>query len=148
MPVPIDRSGEVIGNLTVIERVPPTTTTKSAHWRCRSECGRELVVSSTALNHKKERNQHCGCLGSRLVPGAKNLTPETRLLSQATRYELQATIDNDNLFEGKTLSALGTSKSFSRYPSRPAVSRGLKYLHFECKTTFRRTSTLKTISRS
>ena len=56
----IDITGERFGQLTAIERIPPTNGTRS-HWICKCDCGNVATVSISNL-----RNGHttsCGCVG-------------------------------------------------------------------------------------
>lgn len=57
----IDISNRLFGNLRVIEDVPkpPTTTQRGLHWRCRCECGNEVIVRGTDL--RSGNNPSCGC---------------------------------------------------------------------------------------
>jgi hypothetical protein len=59
MPAPIDRTGEVVGKLMVIERVPPTTSAKVPHRLCRCECGRELVRQVFCSKQAAHRHKKC-----------------------------------------------------------------------------------------
>lgn len=51
----IDLTGAVYGRLTVIAHVPP-----KYQWRCKCECGKEVIVSSNAMRTGKTKS--CGCL--------------------------------------------------------------------------------------
>ena len=51
-----DLTGQVFGKLTVLEYAE--TRNNRAHWRCRCECGNEIVVSAHSLHCGK---QSCGC---------------------------------------------------------------------------------------
>lgn len=51
--------GQVFGRLTALERVIHGTANK-AHFRCRCECGGELVVD--ACNLRAGHSRSCGCL--------------------------------------------------------------------------------------
>lgn len=57
MTAPRDRTGEVVGRLTLIRRVESNRFGHS-QWLCRCECGNEKVV--TAVNLKTTKS--CGCL--------------------------------------------------------------------------------------
>lgn len=57
-----DRTGQRSGFLVVISL--NRTDKKRAHWNCRCDCGKEVVVSATALQQQTTRS--CGCW-SRLV---------------------------------------------------------------------------------
>ena len=51
-------TGEKIGRLTVMERVPKAH--KNAYWKCKCECGNEVIVRGTILRYRP--TQSCGCL--------------------------------------------------------------------------------------
>jgi hypothetical protein len=58
----VDRVGQQIGRLTVLERVPTPDHIKqgnNAHWLCEYQCGTRLIVSSSNLS--KDSGQSCGC---------------------------------------------------------------------------------------
>src|SRR4026209_1473793 len=56
----IDMTGQVIGRLTVIERLPRVTRRGGVRWRCRCACGKEIRASGPALRSHHTRS--CGCL--------------------------------------------------------------------------------------
>src|SRR4026208_765775 len=55
-----DMTGQVIGRLTVIERLPRVTRRGGVRWRCRCACGKEIRASGPALRSHHTRS--CGCL--------------------------------------------------------------------------------------
>lgn len=54
----MDLAGQVFGRLTALE--PAENIGKSTAWRCRCECGKEVVVRTNSLASGKTRS--CGCL--------------------------------------------------------------------------------------
>lgn len=54
----IDMTGRRLGMLTVIERTEGPST-RNAYWRCRCDCGKEIVVTGSAL--RRRRHNSCGC---------------------------------------------------------------------------------------
>jgi hypothetical protein len=54
--------------LSVIEKVP--SKWKSALWRCRCACGREVIVSTVSL---KQGQKSCGCWKKDHIPNIKHL---------------------------------------------------------------------------
>jgi len=54
----IDMTGQKIGRLTVIERMPKAH--KNAYWKCRCDCGNETTVRGTLLRYGSVKS--CGCL--------------------------------------------------------------------------------------
>lgn len=57
MTAPRDRTGEVVGRLTLVRRVE-SNRFGHAQWLCRCECGNDTVVSTVNLKSVK----CCGCL--------------------------------------------------------------------------------------
>ena len=55
----VDLSGEQYGRLTVLDRGPDSPGGR-VRWRCRCECGSEVIASSTHL--RTGHTQSCGCL--------------------------------------------------------------------------------------
>lgn len=64
MPAPIDWTGHIFGKLTVLAIGEPVKVNKGRwnlrRWRCRCECGNEVVVRTTHLTNGNTRS--CGCL--------------------------------------------------------------------------------------
>ena len=62
-----DLKGRTFEKLVVIERVfgAPNQVGTFAMWRCRCECGGEIVVPSVSLTHGRSRS--CGCLQREVV---------------------------------------------------------------------------------
>lgn len=56
----IDLLGEKFGRLTVIERMP-NNKRKQAVWKCRCDCGKEVIV--TAGHLRSGHTNSCGCYG-------------------------------------------------------------------------------------
>lgn len=57
----IDLTNERFGKLKVLNRVyPKNLTKKHTYWKCRCECGKEIVTSSNHL--RTGHTQSCGCL--------------------------------------------------------------------------------------
>jgi hypothetical protein len=56
-----DLTGEKFGNLTVIGFADSSAgfQYKNAHWKCRCDCGKEVVFSSASL--RKGSHESCGC---------------------------------------------------------------------------------------
>ena len=54
----IDLTGQRFGRLTVVERVKSPYGT-NAFWRCRCDCGNEVVVIGTSL--RRGESKSCGC---------------------------------------------------------------------------------------
>lgn len=60
-----DLRGQNFGKLTVLYRVKPpehVKNKKTAYWKCKCNCGNEVIIISTSL--KDGRTQSCGCLKS------------------------------------------------------------------------------------
>lgn len=55
-----DMIGKKFGMLTVLEKLPERSKNGSIQWRCRCDCGKECIRSTTIL-HTKNRIQNCGC---------------------------------------------------------------------------------------
>lgn len=63
----IDMTGMVFGRLTVLERVGSVHYRDGQSvptWRCRCECGNELIVRGISLRNGSTRS--CGCLKEEL----------------------------------------------------------------------------------
>ena len=58
----IDLTGQRFGRLVVIEKAPPIGGVTNAIWRCRCDCGNDVIVRSTTL--RKGESQSCGCYRS------------------------------------------------------------------------------------
>ena len=61
----IDRSGTRNGRLLVLNRVPKPMHRKAIYatfWRCRCDCGKEVVVESTLLRGIGQTTLSCGCI--------------------------------------------------------------------------------------
>lgn len=68
----IDLTGQKFGRWTVLERAekPANSTSSSAFWKCRCDCGTEKIISGNVLRQGKSKS--CGCLNKE--PRAKDLT--------------------------------------------------------------------------
>ena len=62
------KPGDVFSRLTVIERAPTPEGKKGVFWRCRCECGNEVVVWGGSLPRGHTRS--CGCLKKNKTSGA------------------------------------------------------------------------------
>lgn len=58
----IDLTGQRFGRLTVIEKAPSVGKCTNARWRCKCDCGNEVVIRSTTL--RKGESKSCGCFRS------------------------------------------------------------------------------------
>ncbi|AOY60552.1 hypothetical protein B2D07_18935 [Desulfococcus multivorans] len=83
MPALKDETGNVYGRLTVIARAerPEGLKNTNAYWRCRCECGREVVVNGGDL--RRGNTSSCGCY-------QKDRTSETKSKSEVPLYGLCA----------------------------------------------------------
>ena len=54
----IDLTGQRFGRLTVIEKVSKNNESR-AYWRCRCDCGNEVISSEKDL--RTGHTQSCGC---------------------------------------------------------------------------------------
>jgi len=118
----IDLTGQHFGRLTVLERAGRIGT--NAAWRCRCECGKEIIVASNNL--KRGMVQSCGCLQSEL--GHKRIV---QMRAKALRDGT-----NMNIASKKTKSPFGVrgiSRSSSK--SKPFEAK----LFFRGKVVFRKT---------
>lgn len=52
--------GQRFGRLTVIEKMPPPKNRRGAYWKCRCDCGNEIVTRQ--YNLKCGDTKSCGCL--------------------------------------------------------------------------------------
>ena len=60
----IDETGHRYGRLLVLERYP-VKGVRYAFWKCRCDCGTEVVISGKSLREGVSRS--CGCLRSEVV---------------------------------------------------------------------------------
>lgn len=60
MPILEDISGEQFHKLTVLSRHPENNKFNQTMWLCKCECGREKIVSKSALHSATVRS--CGCI--------------------------------------------------------------------------------------
>lgn len=70
MPQPKLKPGEKYGKLQVVERVFPNHKEVHSRWRCRCECGTEIVILASALRRKWYPIGSCGC--ARITHGPKS----------------------------------------------------------------------------
>nr|DAP96422.1 MAG TPA: Acetone carboxylase alpha subunit [Caudoviricetes sp.] len=68
----MDLTGQRFGRLTAIEYLPSSGSRNGARWRCRCDCGREIVAASANL--KSGHTTSCGC-----ALAAAQQAPETRV---------------------------------------------------------------------
>ena len=61
----IDLAGQKFGRLTVIGIAEKATHGKTVKWLCKCECGKEVIVNSSALRH--DHTKSCGCLQSEVT---------------------------------------------------------------------------------
>lgn len=64
----IDLTGQTFGRLTVVERAGRTKS-NNALWKCKCECGNEIVVRSTTLRNGETKS--CGCFRREYWKNAK-----------------------------------------------------------------------------
>ena len=85
MPKFIDLTGQKFGRLTVIERAPnnDTFTQPATLWRCKCDCGNEVVVRSYDL--RKGRTKSCGCYQREAVSKYIQSSPEIRAAWRTTK---------------------------------------------------------------
>lgn len=72
----LDISGKKFGRLTVLEYAFTNKSRKSM-WKCKCECGNEIVVSGSHLVNG--HTQSCGCLFVETLPNKKHGMRKTRL---------------------------------------------------------------------
>jgi hypothetical protein len=65
----IDMTGKRFGRLIVIERAENRTNRKVAMWKCKCDCGKEVVCRGTHI--RSGRTSSCGCLGIENATKAK-----------------------------------------------------------------------------
>lgn len=112
MPSMIDIKNQEFGSLRVIERVQYTEGIvgdgyrKSALWRCRCACGRDIVVAQVRL---KRGMKHCGCMGTERKRPDYRLKPRRR----CTEQEIKAPMKPDD-GTGSTIRGLGVEFSCPR----------------------------------
>ncbi len=84
----IDLLGKRFGRLEVIARAPNQKTPNRTHrtmWRCRCDCGNEVVVVSSNLTRRdRDGTQSCGCLRLESVASKDWLGVEFRRYRLAT----------------------------------------------------------------
>jgi len=54
--------GNKYGKLTVIERAEKTNNNKNAFWKCKCDCGNEIIINGIDL--RRGHSQSCGCIKS------------------------------------------------------------------------------------
>lgn len=62
----LDLAGIQLGHLTVLEATDHRSSQGSIIWRCRCDCGNEILLPSSSI-----RNSHiadCGCRRSKVMP--------------------------------------------------------------------------------
>lgn len=81
--------GKTFGRLIAIECLPATSPGRHLRWRCRCECGDEVVVTSEKL--RSGHTKSCGCLRgrhkhtSRTAPPSPTYTSWRNMVSRCTR---------------------------------------------------------------
>lgn len=65
-----DFTGKVFGRLTVIEYAGTRPPSRISRWKCKCECGKEIVTQSTHL--KSGATKSCGCLPKALKHGLRD----------------------------------------------------------------------------
>ncbi len=72
MPAAINLVGQVVGKLSIVERLRAHRFSKSGkpqtYYRCKCECGKETIIISSSLSMKIVKS--CGC--NRFIKGRKN----------------------------------------------------------------------------
>ncbi len=66
----IDMIGRRYGRLTVISRIPSTTSKGCVHWLCRCDCGTETTPTGADLRGGTSKS--CGCLRPSLISAANS----------------------------------------------------------------------------
>lgn len=79
---PVTRPGDVFGRLTVIGDAPPSKHGKRMY-RCRCECGGEIVTHGSSLSQGKTRS--CGCLRREVTGNRARIHGQTKDPSGAYR---------------------------------------------------------------
>ena len=59
-----DITGQVFGRLTVLEEVPERMYNGHIAWKCKCECGNEIIVSGVSLRNGDTKS--CGCYASEI----------------------------------------------------------------------------------
>jgi hypothetical protein len=75
-----DLTGQKFGKVTAITKVPTpkNSSTRSARWLCRCDCGKEFVTISNSI--VSGRTKTCGCsAGQHQITHGKTKTPEFKL---------------------------------------------------------------------
>lgn len=65
----IDLTGQVFGQLTVIERNTEKDSSGQATWVCQCSCGKKAIVRGFDLRSGKSKS--CGCLSNKIILGRK-----------------------------------------------------------------------------
>jgi hypothetical protein len=68
-----DLTGKKFERLTILERVPNQGAGRAAHWRCKCDCGNEVIVRTDCFTRKDPyKTKSCGCLNTEVLK--KNAT--------------------------------------------------------------------------
>lgn len=59
MPKAMDLTGQRFGRLVVVEQLANRTTSQKVQWRCRCDCGKEVIVITHSLTSGNTKS--CGC---------------------------------------------------------------------------------------
>jgi len=78
-----DLTGRVFGKLEVVGLAEGSVKNSKAHWKCRCECGKDIIRSTNTLISKSEYTKICWCNHSSIVKThGKSKTREYRIWSQ------------------------------------------------------------------
>lgn len=123
----IDLKGMKFGKLTVIER--GENRGKHTTWRCRCECGKICIVSST---HLMSGQKSCGCLGGKfkdltgMTFGMLEVLRRVENKGRKTCYECRCKCGNIKIIRGEVLTR-GDTKSCGCLRREKSTTHGLCY---------------------
>lgn len=81
----IDLSGVRFSRLVVIER-GETTRGGQTTWRCKCDCGKEIVAQASNIKNKKTRS--CGCIRKEQISEFNTTTKTTHRLCKTSEYRI------------------------------------------------------------
>lgn len=114
----VDMTGERVGKLTVTARAPNRNAT--AHWKCRCECGRRLVVCGYMLRKAQRTGKELACAKCRApaprVPSTKPRRKHGRLSICVLCGNMSHRVDGP---EGSECIRCGTIAGPERIPAPP-----------------------------
>jgi hypothetical protein len=90
----VDRTGQIFGRLTVLERHPENSKSKQAQWVCLCTCGNKIITRNGNLQSKNTRS--CGCLHKESVKGLthnlhrNNVNPMAAFNKVMSSYKVHA----------------------------------------------------------